>query len=349
MKLPSTLCFLLLVASFKPALAQNGTVQNQQATDVALQMPSGLAIDSKGNLFIAERGGHRIRKVDLSTGSIYTIAGTGTSGFGGDGGQADKAQIANPELITVDDQDNIIITDRSNARIRKINSQTGIITTLTGNGQLGYTGDGQLARDATISNPFGVLIGPNNDIFIADTENHVIRKIDSRTGIISTVAGNGEKGFSGDGASARDANLNRPHNFIFDRNGNMIIGDSMNLRIRLLNMATGKIQTLYGIGEVGLSEDGTDAKDAKFGFFGNFVLDGDNLIFTEWINNRIRVIDMNTGIMTSIRDSTGQTLEVSGPYGIAKYQNSLYVAEASANRVIKFDLQTRTKKVVAGK
>lgn len=320
------------------------------ATEATLGWPSGIAIDSDNNIYVAERRGNRVRRIDGDTGIITTLVGTGKAEFGGDGGPAWLASIAHPELIAIDPHDNLIITDRSNARIRRIDTKSGEISTITGNGTRGYSGDGKKAAEAVISNPFGVATDGSGNIFIADTENHVIRRIDHETAIINTVAGNGTAGFSGDGGAATDAQLRRPHNMAVDAEGSILVGDSQNQRIRFVDHKTGRISTLYGTGTQGTSEDGIMAKDADFAFFGSLLLDqAGDLILSGWLDNRIRRIETKTGIITTLA-GTGEAgftgdggpairAKLNGPYGMAMdQQGNLYVAEAENGRVRKISV-----------
>ena len=346
----SLLIAVLFFFIFPATFAQNNIGDGGKATNAVLELPSGIAVDKDNNVYIAERGGNRIRKVDSKTGIITTFVGTGKRAFSGDGGKASEAEISNPELIAVDKKGNLLITDRGNKRVRKINLKTQIIETIIGTGESGYSGDGGKAINAKITNPFGVGVDKDGNIYIADTENHAIRKVDAKTGIITTVVGNGTKGFSGDGNLATKAQLKRPHNLVFDEEGNLIIGDSFNLRIRKVDAKTKKIKTLYGIGEVGFSEDGTYASKAKFGFFGSLLITKENIIFSEWINKRIRLINRKTGILSSLKDSKGKPIEIDGPYGMAfDKKGFLYIAEVEKNRVLKIIIKTGEVIHFAGK
>ena len=148
---------------------------NGAATDAQLYNPKGVAVDSSGNIYIADSSNHRIRKVD-SSGNISTIAGTGTAGYSGDGGFATDAQLYNPKGVAVDSSDNIYIADSSNNRIRKVDS-SGIISTIAGTGIAGYSGDNGAATDAQLYNPNGIVVDSTNNIYTADTYNHAIRKL----------------------------------------------------------------------------------------------------------------------------------------------------------------------------
>lgn len=331
------------------------------ALEATLEWPSGVAIDSSGNVFIAERRGNRIRKVDARTGIITTIAGTGTRGFSGDGGPASEATLSIPELIALDAAGNLFITDRGNARVRRIDTRTGRITTVAGNGEPGYAGDGGPATEARLSYPFGVIADTAGNLFIADTENHVIRRVDATTGRITTVAGNGEPGFAGDNGPAVQARLQRPHNLTLDRDGNLLIGDSENQRIRRVDRHSGRISTLYGNGAQGVSDDGIPAREASFAYFGSLVVDADgNLLIAGWVDNRIRRIDTATGILSTIA-GTGEagfsgnggpavSARIHGPYGMAlDTGGNVYVAEAENGCVRRIDAVTGTIATFAGR
>lgn len=347
-----TLILTITALFFFPAVcpAQSDIGDGGKATEAVLESPSGIAVAPNGDVYIAERRGNRIRRVDAKTGIVTTFAGTGKRAFSGDGGKADKADISIPELIAFDSRGNLFITDRGNGRIRKIDGQTGIIETVVGTGETGFSGDGKKASEAKISSPFGVGFDKDDNLYFADTENHAVRRIDVKTGIITTVAGTGKDGFSGDGGPAVKAEFRRPHNLAFAENGDLVIGDSFNQRIRIVDGKTGLIKTSYGIGETGFSEDGTHAAKAKFGFFGAFLTDRENIIFSEWINKRIRFINRRTGIITSLKNSKGEPLEINGPYGMdIDEKGFLYVVEVEKNRVLKINPKTGEVIHFAGK
>ena len=171
-------------------------------TVAQLSSPQGVAADGAGNIYIADTYNNRIRKVDVSTGIITTVAGNGRDGFSGDGGPATAAKLRWPEDVAVDSAGNFYIADTYNNRIRKVDASTGIITTAAGNGSYGFSGDGGPATTAELIWPRDVAADGAGNIYIADTGNGRIRKIDAAAGIITTAAGNGNGGFSGDGGWA---------------------------------------------------------------------------------------------------------------------------------------------------
>jgi sugar lactone lactonase YvrE len=200
-----------------------------QATSAQLHYPEGLALGADGSLYIADYYNHRVRK--LSGGIITTVAGTGTPGYSGDGGQATSAQLQYPVGVAVDAQGNLYIADSGNNRIRKVSG--GIITTVAGTGTAGYSGDAGPATSAQLQSPDAVTVDAQGNLYIADTGNHRVRKVSG--GIITTLAGNGTLGFSGDGGPATSAQLDYPEGVVLDSQGNLYIADWGNNRIRKLS------------------------------------------------------------------------------------------------------------------
>ncbi|HET7497281.1 MAG TPA: hypothetical protein VFM00_03190 [Candidatus Eisenbacteria bacterium] len=205
----------------------------------------------------------RAIQVHVASGGISTLAGNGTMGYAGDGGAATSANLKNPEGVTVATNGDVYLCDSDNHVIRRVAAATGIITTVAGNGNPGNTGDGGLATAAKLKFPEDVTVAANGDLYIADTGNHVIRKVAAASGVIVTVAGNGSPGFSGDGGVATAARLNSPRGIQVAANGDLYIGDRTNNRIRKVTAATGTITTAAGTGTAGYSGDGGPATAAK--------------------------------------------------------------------------------------
>src|SRR5438445_5921470 len=211
------------------------------ATSASLNFPEGAALDTRGNLYIADYANHRIRKVAAATGIITTVAGNGSLGFAGDGGAATSASLNFPTGVALDASGNLYIADSDNRRIRKVAAATGIITTVAGNGNYGFGGDGGAATSATLSDPLGVALDAGGNLYIADFSSHRIRKVTAATGIITTVAGNGSPTFAGDGGAATSASLFRPTGVALDASGNLYVADQDNYRVRKVAAATGII------------------------------------------------------------------------------------------------------------
>jgi sugar lactone lactonase YvrE len=235
--------------------------------------PQGMAVDSLGDLFFAEDDSMSVRYVDASTGIINVFAGTGFFGFSGDGGPATSAKLDMPKGIAADAAGNIYIADTTNNVIRRVDASTHIISTVAGNTSIlsggrpaaGYGGDGGLATVAQLSGPRDVFVDAGDNLFISDTNNAVIRRVDAVTQIITTVAGNYSLGygFAGDNGPATAAQLWQPQGLALDAFGNLYFADSGNYRVRQVNAVTGIITTLAGTGTFTFSGDGGPAASAS--------------------------------------------------------------------------------------
>jgi RHS repeat-associated protein len=310
----------------------------------AILSPSGIAVDGKGNFFISNTGNNTIRKV-TPDGLIYRIAGNGNPGYGGDGGPALSATLYRPNGIAVDSEGNLFIADTFNHRIRKV-SPDGIITTVAGNGIMGYGGDGGLAINAKLSEPNGVAIDGQGNLFIADFSNHRIRKV-SPDGIITTVAGNGVMGSSGNGGPATDAMLYYPHDVAVDSQGNLFITD-YNHRVRKIT-PDGIITAFAGTGSPGYSGDGGPAINARLYYPQGLAVDNEGNLYIAGGNN-FSVRKVNTeGIITTVA-GTG-ILGYSGDGGPATnarlhYTDSVAV-DSQGNLLIADTSNRRIRKVTA--
>jgi len=245
-------------------IAGNGTVGFSGDGGPAISAQLGaasVAVDAAGNLFLADAGNNRIRKV-TPDGMISTVAGNGTEGFNGDGGPATSAQLFYPDSVAVDAAGNLFIGDSLNNRIRKV-TPDGAISTAAGKEISGVSGDGGPATSAQLDHPLGVAVDAAGNLFIADYSNNRVREV-TPDGLISTAAGNGAQGFSGDGGSATSAQLNKPRGVAVDAVGNLFIADTGNNRIRKVT-PDGVISTVAGIGTDGFSGDGGPATSAQLG------------------------------------------------------------------------------------
>ena len=273
---------------------------NGAAIDAQLYGPDQLCMDKRGNLLIVDEYNNRIRKIDQSTGIITTIAGTGFNSFSGDGGPAVDAEIWQPQAVRMDTAGNIYIADALNNRVRKITMPSGIISTIAGNGSTGNTGDGGPATNATFYGITGIYIDVSGDVLITDGDNNNIRKVSATTGIISTIAGSGVAGYSGDGGPATAAKLNLPFDIFNDSHGNIIFTDAGNNVIRKIDTA-GTIHTIAGTGAAGHFGDGGPATAARFSEPTGLFIDAHNNIFTaEFNSGYIRRIDGTTGIISTL-------------------------------------------------
>ncbi|WP_433964810.1 Ig-like domain repeat protein [Tunturiibacter gelidiferens] len=229
---------------------------NAPALSSQLNLPTALATDASGNLYLADTGNHRIREITSSTGLITTIAGTGTQGYSGDGTSAISAAIDSPTGIAVDASSNLYLADTHNHRIRKITSSTGIITTIAGTGLPGFSGDTTPAANATLALPHGLTADASGNLYLADTANHRIRRIDAITGVITTVVGDGTQTFAGDNGSPTAASLDSPTATSFSPANSLTLSDTGNQRIRQVETQSASSSTITTIAGLGLPTPG---------------------------------------------------------------------------------------------
>ena len=318
------------------------------ATQAHLIHPLGVAVDADGHVYIADTENHRIRRVDASTGTISTFAGTGESGDGGDGGPASQAQLSEPEAVAVDGAGNLYIADSANQRIRRVDATTGTISTIAGSGHWDYGGDGGPATEAHLRHPRGVAVDGDGNLYISDSGNHCIRKVDAATGTISTIAGTGEWGYSGDGGPATRAQLGETVGVAVDGDGNVYIADPGSNRIRKVDAATGIISTFAGTGEWGYSGDGGPATQAHFEEPHGVALDGDgHLYIADFHNHRIRRVDAFTETISTIA-GTGEW-DYGGDGGLAtsaRFRNPFGLAVGSDGNVYVVDHENRRIRVL---
>ena len=271
------------------------TTDGGQATSAKLMFPAGLAIDSSGNLYIADFGDNRVRKV-AANGIISTFAGTGTEGYSGDGVPAASAQLTRPAGLAIDSAGNVFIADSGNDMVRKI-STNGVITTVAGNGYSGYYGDGSPAVVASLSTPLGVAVDSSGNLFIADHDYNVVRKV-SAAGIISTVAGTTTDGFSGDGSAAINATLSAPQSVATGPGGVLYIADTGNGRIRKIDSA-GNISTVAGNGSARYTGDGVLATTVGLAPGALLIDTAGNIDVADETNNGIRQVS-TAGIIATV-------------------------------------------------
>jgi uncharacterized protein (TIGR03437 family) len=271
-----------------------GTGDGGPATAASLSDVSGVAVDPAGNLYIADDSNRRIRKVSPS-GIITTIAGVGVQGFSGDGGPATAAMLGRAEALALDSAGNLYFADSVNQRIRKIDVN-GVITSIAGTGVDGYTGDGGPATAAQLGFPIGVAVDSGGNVYIADGDNNRVRKV-TPAGIISTVAGNGDGAFAGDGGPAIDASINIPSDVAVDAAGNLYIADAGNNRIRRVD-TSGNITTVAGTDDNGYSGDGGAATQAMLNYPWGLGVDPSGEVYIgDRVNSRVRTLSPAISVM----------------------------------------------------
>ena len=297
------------------ASGDGGSALSASLSDVA-----GVALDAAGNVYFGDASNRRVRKV-TPAGIISTVAGTGMPGFSGDGGPATNATLNRPTFVVVDPAGKLYITDSSNQRIRRVDLN-GTITTIAGNGLAGFSGDGGPATDASLMFPLGITMDRIGNLYVADANNHRIRRIDLR-GVITTVAGNGAEGFSGDLGPATSASLNYPEDVAVDGSGNLFIADCGNNRIRKVD-ASGVISTIAGTILNGFSGDGGPSVVSVLNFPWGLASDpAGGVYIADRVNNRIRKI-------SSGRSATITTV-VSGASFLPGFSASSWITIQGAN------------------
>jgi len=294
------------------------------ATSAGLNYPGGVTVDSAGNLYIADTGNQRICKVGTN-GNIFTVAGNGGYGFSGDGGAATTATFSSPLDVAVDVMGNLYVADTINNRIRRV-ATNGIITTVAGNGTNWYSGDLAAATNAALSNPYGVTVDGAGNLFIADSGNQCIRKVDTN-GIITTLA----SGFYW------------PSGVATDTNGDLLIADRNGGRIWKLQM-NGTVSTIAGNGGFGYSGDSGVATNASFDYPNSVAVDiAGNVFIADTGNQRIRKVDVN-GIITTVAgngangysgdNGPATGAQLNSPEGVAVDANDdIFIADTSNFRV----------------
>lgn len=348
MKRISILC--LFAAALLPAAPKLTKVRTIAGTgqkgfsDTLIDNPFGVIVGPDGNVYFCEYGNHTIRKLNLKTGKSIVIAGTGKKGYSGDGGPAMAATFSDPHEISFDKAGNLFVADMTNHAIRKIDGKTGVVSTLAGNGEPGFSGDGGPAAKSQLRQPHSVHVDPQGNVVICDVGNNRIRKVNAMTGIIDTMAGNGEKKPTPDGAPIKGTPLNGPRAIDFDPQGNLYVALREGNQIYRMDMKKGTIHHLAGTGEKGYTGDKGPAKQAKLNGPKGVAWSPDGSIFiSDTESHVIRRIDLKSGIITTVL-GTGEKgdgpetsplqCKLSRPHGVfVDKKGKLYVGDSEAHRV----------------
>lgn len=291
--------------------------------------------------------------------TIEAVAGTGVSGATGDGGPAGKAQVGNPYGLTIGPDGALYVCEIDTHRVRRIDLKTGTISTVAGTGELGNSGDGGPATQAKVNEPYEVRFDPAGNLFFVDMKNAVVRRVDAKTGVISTVAGTGEMGFSGDGGAAAKAAFKQPHSIAFDKAGDLYICDIGNHRIRKVAMKTGVISTFAGTGDKAATTDGAALKGTPLNGprAMAFAKNGDMYLALRE-GNQVWRLDAKKQVWRHVAGSgqkgrddgpDAKKATLSGPKGIEiGPDGGVYIADTESHTIRRIDLKSGAISTVAG-
>jgi len=308
--------------------------------------PFGVEIGPDGALYICEYSNHIIRRMDLASGTVSTVAGTGRKpGYAGDGGLATAAQMNQPHELRFDEQGNYYISDMLSQAIRKVDAKTRIMTTVAGTGQAGFSGDGGPADKAQLNQPHSVVLDHSRGLLICDIRNQRIRRVDLTTGQISTFAGTGERTATPDGASIAMTALNGPRTMAVEPDGNLLIVLREGNAVYRANLKTKTLHHLAGTGKQGYSGDGGDARLATLAGPKGIAVDNDgNILLVDTENHCIRMVSKSGTMSTLIGDGKAgdgpdgapRTCRLNRPHGVfVARDGSVYVGDSSNHKVRK--------------
>jgi len=352
------MCAVLLWATLTASATLGGTIdtvagtgqpENNGHSGTALKtninQPFGVEIGPDGALYICEVGHHRVRRLDLTSGELTTVAGNGTKGYAGDGGPATKAQLNEPYEVRFDKAGNMLFVEMQNQLVRKVDRQTGLISTIAGTGKKGFSGDGGPATAATFSSPHSIALDGDDNLYIADIANHRIRKVAAKTGIVTTIAGNGERQQPVAGPAA-DKPMASPRALVVE-------GQTLWIALReghavwSLDLTSGTLKHIAATGKPGFSGDGGLATAATFNGPKGIALGPDKSVYVvDTENHAIRRIDRAQGTIATVAGvfparkggggdggpATSATMD--RPHGICVAQDgTIYIGDTNNHRV----------------
>ena len=298
--------------------------------------------------------------VTNSAKAVHTLAGTGVSGSTGDGGPGGQAQLGNPFGVVIGPDGALYVGEVDTHRVRRLDMKTNVISTVAGSGRKGYSGDGGPALEADLNEPYEVRFAANGDMYFVEMRNHVVRKVDAASGAVTTVAGTGEAGYSGDGGPAVEARLHEPHSIELDGMGSLYIADIKNHRVRRVDLASGLISTFAGTGEQAPTPDGALLEGAPLNGPRAIAFDpeGDMLIALRE-GNAVYRVELRAGTLRHVAGtgergyagdggSAKQAL-LSGPKGISvDVEGNVYIADTESHTIRRIDSKSGVIETVVG-
>ena len=339
------------ISTFVGTGARGVAAEGDQADHAQINNPFFTMIGPDGALYWSDFGSNRVLKVDFRTKRISVVAGNGTKGYSGDGGPARSAQLNGPHEVRFDTKGNLYIDERDNAIIRRVDMKSGIISTYAGSGKPGYAGDGAPATQGQFNQPHGITLDRADNLYICDPLNNRLRRVDAKTGILTTFAGNGQDGRTPNEGSLTGVPLAGPRSLEITQDGRWYLALREGNSIFSLDPAKGTLRRIAGTGESGYSGDGGPAIAARFGSLGPGGLTGpkglaisdDGIMFVaDCENHVVRRIDLKTGVITTLvgtgergdgPDGDAAKCKLSRPHAVLVHQRVLYIADSENNRI----------------
>ena len=327
-----------------------GMAADGASSDTApINNPYGVVIGPDGALYWADFGSNRVLRLDLRAKRITVVAGVGTKGHSGDGGPAKAAQLSAPHEVRFDSKGNILVAERDSHVVRHIDMKTQAIKTVAGTGMAGYSGDGGPAIAAQLNQPHSIVLDSSDNVLICDINNNRVRKIDAKTGIISTFAGSGENAATPDEGGILTSPIAAPRSIEIAPDGTMYLILRAGNKVLALNTAQGRLRRIAGTGQLGYEGDGGPAITAKFGTGTSplngpkgIALGGNVLYIVDTENHAIRGINLSTGIISTVA-GTGQrgdgpdgdplTCRMARPHGVFISGRSIYIGDSESHRI----------------
>lgn len=313
------------------------------AKDAAVSGPFGVTVGPDGALYVCETTGHRIRRIDLETGIITTVAGSGRKGYAGDGGPALEADLNEPYEVRFDAQGNMVFVEMQNHVVRKVDRETGVISTIAGTGEAGFSGDGGPATKATMKNPHSICFDGAGQLYICDIGNHRVRRVDNETGTIETFAGTGERKPTPDGAPLAGTPLNGPRALAWDQGESLYLALREGNAIYRIDLREQRLHHIAGTGKSGYSGDGGDARRAQLAGPKGVALSPTGIYFADTESHTIRVVDRATNTIATVvgdgkagdgPDGDPRHCRLDRPHGIeVDAGGNVYIGDSSNHRV----------------
>lgn len=332
-------------------IAGNGkaeyTGEGEPAREAGVGGPFGVAVGPDGALYICETTNHVVRRLDQTTGRLTTIAGTGRKGYAGDGGPAIRALLNEPYEVRFDSGGRVYFVEMRNHVVRRLDAATGIISTVAGTGEKGFSGDGGPATRARLSSPHSIALDSGDHVYICDIGNHRIRRVDRKTGVITTWGGTGEKKPTPDGAPLAGTPLNGPRALDFDGKNNLLLALREGNAVYRIDLVSRTLHHLAGTGKKGYAGDGGDARQALLsGPKGIAVGPGGDVYLADTESHTIRVIRRATGIIETLvgdgmkgdgPDGDPRRCRLARPHGVfVDRRGNVYIGDSVNNKVRQF-------------